>query len=212
MTLTGENEPTTKCSSLVYTKEGFTTLKLERCETAGRPKSGASRTENDIKADQGLTTLPYMPPLALSPTITHNIRRHGTTIHWQSRRCAGDDHHLHRSRLRLPSTFGQTMADSSTLYTCDFNDEDSHSSVKRAQLTPAQDQQILVQFTGVLPRKMYYRCGWAALNNVCGVLVPEDRSLCTPREAHVIGIVQVSIFAAMVHGHFMFVIYMPESY
>ncbi|KAI5995083.1 hypothetical protein EDD15DRAFT_716779 [Pisolithus albus] len=33
---------------------------------------------------------------------------------------------------------------------------------------------ILVQFAGLPPNKKYYRCGWAVLDNVCGVLVPGE--------------------------------------
>ncbi|KAI5984432.1 hypothetical protein EDD15DRAFT_2201284 [Pisolithus albus] len=36
----------------------------------------------------------------------------------------------------------------------------------------------------------YYPCGWAVLDNVCGVLVPGESLSVHPREAHVIGTVQ----------------------
>ncbi|KAI5984424.1 hypothetical protein EDD15DRAFT_2521615 [Pisolithus albus] len=38
----------------------------------------------------------------------------------------------------------------------------------------------------------YCPCGWAVLDNVCGVLVPGESLSVHPREAHVIGIVQVA--------------------
>ncbi|KAI5995073.1 hypothetical protein EDD15DRAFT_715634 [Pisolithus albus] len=68
------------------------------------------------------------------------------------------------------------------------------------------------QVAGLPPHKKYYRCGRAVLDNVCGVLVPGESLSVHLREAHFISAVQVSIFAAMVHGRFMFVIYMPDSY
>ncbi|KAI5984222.1 hypothetical protein EDD15DRAFT_1745801 [Pisolithus albus] len=58
---------------------------------------------------------------------------------------------------------------------------------------------ILVQVAGVPPHKLYNRCGWAALDNVCGVPVPGASFSVHLREDRVIGIVQVSIFSAMLH-------------
>ncbi|KAI5984438.1 hypothetical protein EDD15DRAFT_2308653 [Pisolithus albus] len=61
------------------------------------------------------------------------------------------------------------MADSSTLYNGDFNDE---------------DEQILLDFASLPPHQKHYQCGWVESDDVCGVLVPGESFSVHLREAH----------------------------
>ncbi|KAI5984456.1 hypothetical protein EDD15DRAFT_2201299 [Pisolithus albus] len=57
-------------------------------------------------------------------------------------------------------------------------------NIGRARLTPAQDEQILVNFASLPPHQKHYQCGRVESENVCGALVPGESFSVHRREAH----------------------------